>query len=343
MMYPSMTTEQFSQFVSRYEHQEYIEFNPQHAEVQFNAEDNEIALAIPGHGVIPMTANAYLSLTNRAGFPKGMHKKIQQFPHNLFVPLVNHALRSQERLSETGLTVGVAEDHVASVLLGEPPIGNLSVLDIISDVMQEPELQIKHVTGQNGQISFSVVIPNLAGEVKNSREVGDVIHGGIRVENSYSGDSPLQLAHVMYRLTCTNGAVSPDITHRRTIRNTEEDAGFWVRNAVTEITDEFSNHMEQLATIQAMTIAGGDLNHIISSMFSELDIPHTAWAALMKMIADEPPTSFYDLYNILTWYASNSQAAMDDGKLSLKIMKSASRLSEDPEFCDHCHRLMTAR
>jgi len=54
---------------------------------------------------------------------------------------------------------------------------------------------------------------------------------------------------------------------------------------------------------------------------------------------DSDARSLYDLFNAVTYVASNTEEILDDPRLTRRLMKIGGRMSSHPEVCGECFRV----
>ena len=94
-------------------------------------------------------------------------------------------------------------------------------------------------------------------------EVGDAIHLGLRLENSYDGSCKLRIAVMAYVLTCTNGMVSDQRWGVFSVRHDRSRQVDWA-DAVTQLQTGAENLLDNAGHFRRMIQAPFELGSLLS-------------------------------------------------------------------------------
>ncbi|MCF7855424.1 MAG: DUF945 domain-containing protein [Candidatus Pacebacteria bacterium] len=94
-------------------------------------------------------------------------------------------------------------------------------------------------------------------------EVGDAIHLGLRLENSYDGSCKLRIAVMAYVLTCTNGMVSDQRWGLFSVRHSASREVDW-DDAITQLRHGAGNLINHAGHFRAMTQSGLQLPALLN-------------------------------------------------------------------------------
>ena len=327
----SMSTVDFRNALLPFENLEYVTTQP--SEIRVDYSNDQLRMNIRERSApLSITDNACATLTKHLSIPENYWRSI---PADLMVPHINYLLEHNRKLNEKRMTLGIRNGNAVGLLFqgNQPPIANGLILDIFDDVVGG-NFGVKHFTHDTDRISYSLVTDSLEREIF----VGDAVQGGIHIVNSFSGRSALEMSAVIYRLWCTNGAIAADTIYKMKLDAINEDSPTWIRDSFTKLSSGFIPAVEKLIDLTSHRIEG-DMVPVMQSLFDVFKVPVANRDDLLDMISDNPPVTYYDLYNILTDYASNSESALNNGNMAHRMMKIASRFAADVSLCETCRRL----
>lgn len=327
----TMSAADFRLALRPFESLDYVTTQP--SEIRIDCANDQLRMNIRERSTpLNITDSACTTLTKHLSIPEPYWRSI---PPELMVPHMNYLLENNRKLNEKRLTLGVRNDNAVGILFqgNQPPIPNGQILDIFDDVVGG-DYGVKHFTHDTDRISYSLVTNQMEREVV----VGDVVQGGIHITNSFSGRNALEMSAVIYRLVCTNGAIASDTIYKMKLDGINEDTPQWIRESFTKLASGFVPAVDKLIDLTTHVIEG-DMIPIIQSLFDVFKVPVANRDDLLNMIMEDPPVTYYDLYNILTDYASNSEAALNNGRMAHNMMRIASRFAADVSICETCRRL----
>lgn len=279
-----------------------------------------------------LTADAYIHLGQMLGIPGAY---IKRTPHFIMMPhmsywLVNGGLAQ--------ITYATERDTIKLFSRGSlEPVSNGLILDAVAQEFGE-KLQVHHVSHDLFRTVFSVVTQ----EQTEAIEVGDVVRVGITVENSYALIHPLTIATYIYRLSCSNGAVSTDNVFRFARRGGGDgDEHYqWVFDAIKDAHSMAELEIARLQTMKYIKF-NAHLSDSLASIFTELGVPLKIREQVTNEVIDTRVENLYQLYDIITRVASNDEEVLEDPIMSHRLMRIGGRLASHPEFCSECHRLLS--
>jgi len=125
---------------------------------------------------------------------------------------VNHWLR--EKPGERRL-VRTLDGSVRAFLSNRyRPIDNYSLAENVLPTLAQYGATIESAAITDTRFYLKALIPSLTGEVRGSRQVGDVLKGGVLISNSDVGNGALHIALWTLRLSCLNGSVAESILRK---------------------------------------------------------------------------------------------------------------------------------
>ena len=282
-----------------------------------------------GTRVIPMSGNAYERLAKIVKVPAA---NLSNFPKEMLSPLFNHRLSSMRE--GTSLTAALGEGGVVRYFRkGSPTISPVRILDKITDITGS-DISLNHSTFEEDFVRFSVMLSETEREVVP----GDAFRFGLTVTTSPSKVTPLEIASYSHRLICTNGAVST-VTNARFRPSGDEDAqNDWLDLAITQAIAAANDEFDRIDRMREISLSDR-LSAFLESAVSEFAIPNSVRPAIMEAVIEQQPQSLYDMYNIITDLASNSDEFSVDASIASRLMASASLMTAHPDMCDTCGRV----
>ena len=329
-----MSLDELKETVSDLDELERITFDARTGNGQFKFEGGRIVfdLRMGSMDRYYPTLEAYTGLAHTLGVPGTYVKKT---PHRLMIPHVNFWL---EERGGPDITLSVRDDKIESFTKGAiAPYPNRTIINEI-EAIAGPEAKAHHVSHSFFRTSYSISSPRYQSYI-DAVEVGDIVHGGVRVENSYAKARPVEVSAYVHRLICTNGAISSDSLFRMTRQTSGVDMDEWVINSIENAFNGLEEEYARLNRLKEITF-DGHLSDNLVSVFSEFSVPVGVRDRITDMILDNTVVNLYDLYNTVTYIASNDEDVLENPTLSSRLMKVGGRIAAHPEFCDGCHRLM---
>lgn len=277
--------------------------------------------------VLGLNGDAYLRLGQMLGIPGAYIKKT---PHALMVPHMNHWLRSG---AVDHLGFAVSDDIVRLFSKGAVnPVSNYTVLDTLEEVAGR-DLEAAHISTGLFGTSFSVVTNR-----QSAIAVNDLVATGVRIDNSYAGNSPLTISTYVHRLVCTNGAISTAEVHRYQRRN-DDTTPEWIKAALNEALDAADAEVGRVAALREISF-DGHMSDAMQSIFAEFGVPRSMQSVVQERAIDQGVDNLQDLYNIITDLASNDPDVLADPAMSTRLMRVGGHIAANPEYCGECHRVL---
>jgi hypothetical protein len=135
----------------------------------------------------------------------------------------------------------------------------------------------------------------------------DVWYPGVTMHNSLAGKSMSAFDVFMFRLWCTNGAITTldavGAWNRHLNAQNEQEVYEWARSSVDEILGGME---QQFASIQALTQLhlGGSTAEVLREIFSEWGIPVSQRDAIRELLLGAESLNMYTLMNSITQVAN---------------------------------------
>lgn len=329
----NMTMDELRAMVAPAESLERQTFDPR-ATGQFVQSNGRVAFELDENQLFDVTQDAYLRLGQMLGIPAAYAKKM---PPNMMLPHFNYWLANR---GFRHLTMAANNNVVKLFSKGVlAPVSNDFILDVIRDEIGD-QLQVYHVSHDLFQTNFSVVQADLQYDI--GAQVGDPVRYGVAVENSYANTTPLTISAYVHRLSCTNGAISADTVYslsRKSGGPGGEDGGVeeWVQQAIEGAFAQADLAISRLHNLQSIELSA-HISDTLQGIYSEFGVPVHSRDEITNMVVDLHIDSLYDLYNVITDVASNSELAMENPAMAMRLMRIGGRIAAHPEICGQCHR-----
>lgn len=165
-------------------------------------------------------------------------------------------------------------------------------------------------------------------------EVGDVCKGGTFVEFSPYGDVAPFVAGYVFRLKCSNGAISTDQLVKYQHRG-GMDIDTWFRRVLPNASRAVEGEVVKYQKMKETPLNGNAVD--LAKHFMPKGLSSLIREEIMEEIARRHPENLYELMNILTWYGSHRAT---DQMQAYRLMYTGGAISADHDFCPTCHTLM---
>lgn len=258
-----------------------------------------------------------------------------KFPKRLITPLLNHWF--SQRNGDMKCLLNRDDQVVAFTKVGIQYVSNIQILEAVEHALNAKfgnglPLQYHNVYNDLAETQFAVVTPRSEHQAKR----GDFLNFGIQVQNSIVGEKPVVVSAYVYRLACTNGAISADnvFTFSRRIRG--QTLPSWVEDACTFAADKAAEEFERL-TVLARTPVTSHGGHIIQGLFQEHSLPKELRELIATSLVDSGAETLYDIYNAITAVANHTEATPAQIR---HLQMAAGHLAKYHEFCPSCHRTL---
>jgi len=308
-------------------------FDPRSGEGKFVLEDGKMEFRL-GDSSYFMTSDAYLRVSQMLGVPEAY---VRRSPHEVILPGLNYWLENNHRGRNTFMTFASDNGVIQFFGKGEnEPVLNDTILTAIGNRIGD-DLAVHHISHNYFDTRYSITSPRFEEAVK----VGDPIRIGINIQNSYANLTPLTVSAYVHRLSCTNGAVSTDTVMKLTHRGGggPDDYEAWSRDAVNFVFDHANREFDRLKTMNQIKVSD-HISSMLQGIYTEYKVPVRAQKEITDYVIDNQVETLFDLYNAVTYIASNSDTFSDDPKMVDHLMKIGGRIACHPEICFSCFRVM---
>jgi len=165
-------------------------------------------------------------------------------------------------------------------------------------------------------------------------EVGDVCKGGTFVEFSPYGEVSPFVAGYVFRLSCSNGAISTEQLVKYQHRG-GMDIDNWLRRVLPNASRAVENEVVKYQRMKETSLNGNAVD--LAKHFMPKGISSITREAIIEEIARRHPQNLYELMNIITWFGSHRAT---DPMQAYRLMYAGGAISADHEFCPTCHSIM---
>ena len=281
------------------------------------------------------TAQAYLKLGQVLGVPGAY---IQKTPHYLMIPHMNFWLTNAPVQQ---MTVALSGDEAVAFSKGAAaPVSNSMLIDVLSETSGS-DLLVHHVSSDIFRTTYSLTV-DATHDLGTAVRRGDIVRTGITVDNSYAMTGPTAISAYIHRLVCTNGAVSVDHTYKMSRRGgggDEDSTRAWAQDAIAQVLASLDTEVGRLRALQSIRL-DEHLSKSLGSVFAEFNVPQGVRDRITDVVIDTRAETLYDLYNAITYIASNEEEVIDNPALVARLMRIGGSLASHPEFCDSCYRMI---
>lgn len=198
--------------------------------------DNEINIYAPDSIAKSFKLNdiAHGQVADKLEIPRKFYGRLPGLGNDTRSDLVNKILgREKHQMSYLLRTV----DKTGRAFLSDKyrPFDNMLVLSALLPVLDEQgtdNIKIKATVLTDARMYLQVIFPKISGEVK----VGDVVQAGLTITNSEVGWGAVDIAYLLWRLTCSNGAIAQSLVRKMhlgaRLGNNEEDFSLFSHETV---------------------------------------------------------------------------------------------------------------
>jgi len=179
------------------------------------ATKHEVRLAIPinGHGLtLPLTDVAHRQVQQHLGIPWTYYEKMLTEAPDLLTVNMNHWLQQ-----DAGSRMVRTLDNKVRAFKSDKyrRLDNIDLLTAILPLFPELNLVVQSCEVTDRRLYVKASRPSMRAEIKGSKQVGDIVEAGIVVSNSEIGEGSVVVQPLLYRLSCTNGAIRSDTSLRK--------------------------------------------------------------------------------------------------------------------------------
>ena len=306
------------------------------SDVTFLPSSTSVSVDDEGHTWFSYGAERYLMLPSafdRLGHLMGIPVSyMEKVPSQLIVPHINYWLDSRSADGDMH-TLGLNSEGLVNFFYkgDRIPVPSTVAMDIVEEKLGT-DVTYSHVSVNPDFIRFSATSPTSEREVG----VGDPVRFGVTVTNSTTFKTALEVSAYVHRLTCSNGMVSQQNTVKYQSKpdDGQED---WLAMAVEQAIQAASDEFDRLESMSQIDL-NGHVPDYLNQMFAEFKVPRSMRSGITEEVITTGPRTLYDLFNIVTDFASNSEDALSSVHLANRLNTSASLIASHLDVCDNCGR-----
>lgn len=160
----------------------------------------EPVLALEGVGEFGITPVAHTQIAERVGIPQKYYDRMVAEAPELLAENVNHWFGSRPEKRMVRTLDGRAR---AFLSIKYRPLDNVDLAEAVLPKLIDSGAEVVSSELTDTRFYVKAITQRVQGEVR----VGDVMHAGVVISNSEVGLGALRVSHMIYRLTCRNGAI----------------------------------------------------------------------------------------------------------------------------------------
>ena len=290
--------------------------------------DNDIFTLKVGKKDFMLTNTGVKSLLDGIKAPNGLMKKFANDPE-----LISYII------NRTGMRNGVAGNALIkdNSVVGfsdadEKLISNGDILSVISNKINSPMLD-KFYMNEDGSSGFYVVSQDDVLKVNNR----DRYANGVLILNNPLKGNSTSVEGYLERLKCLNGQIVADSVWKAG-KSITQDPSVWLGRSIQTAMKNSKKTFASIKDLKNHTISL-EMATFLESMYRDLKIPVAARDFISRRIMEHGAENMYDIYNHVTYVASNYQEVRDNVVLSGALMRSSGDFANNIEsLCNACSR-----
>ena len=281
-----------------------------------------------------LSRDAFIKASRMCGIPESY---VNKFPDD-GLPLLNEHLNYWFRTRDDDMKMLLKGDTVVSFLKPTTDYYSRTHLfeiaeNVLSDGSAEP-LQYDKVSNDLQRGTHYSIISHKGAYMKP----GDLVQGGIQVQDHVLGELPLIVSGYVLRQVCGNGMISQDLFAKWSRHSDSSNLDSWFQEAVESCNEAIEQEFAHARGLQDIPVDkhGSD---IIRAIFSEYKISTAMREAITDNVVDNGAETLYDIWNAITSAANNEE--FEDNPQSIRMLQAvAGSVSAHPNFCEHCFSLL---
>ena len=276
-----------------------------------------------------ITKGGMANLMHILNLPSALPKKLETHP-DIVKNVVNEVCKRNGAYLRT---LSKRNSVVSFVDTDQTLVSNGEILEAAKSALKKPLFDMASID-ENGVGNFTIV-----SETKEKLNIGkdDRFLGGVRIENNPLRASSTKIEAYLERLVCLNGAISTQ-AHWAAPRNMDSEVKEWLVTSMGSAVKESNNMFASIAKLSDKKI-DANMMDFLENMYDQLKVPEKARDLITRRVVKEGADTLYDLFNHITYVASNYRAIRDDVDLSARLMAIGGHFSEHiEEICRACNR-----
>jgi len=184
--------------------------------------------------------------------------------------------------------------------------------------------------------TFGVVFPSFEFEVEKQDEVqkGDVLYGGIKVQNSLLGEIPFKISAFLLTLACLNGVVSVDEVYTFNRKQGFEGEDAWIGDAIQQAFGALSSEVDKVKRLTQISVTPEEISPYVTFAFNEMGINQKSREVVLTSVVEKNPHNLYQLMNAVTAAAH----VIENRQEVYSLQRLGGFVASHAESCSKCKR-----
>lgn len=281
-----------------------------------------------------LSRDAFVKASRMCGIPESYVKK---FPDE-GLPLLNEHLNYWFRTRDDDMKMLLRGDTVVSFL--KPTTDYYSRTHLL-------ELAESHLDDGSGEPLLYDHVHNtldkgthysIVSQKGTFMKPGDLVRGGIQVQDHVLGDLPLVVSGYVWRQVCGNGMISQELVAKWSRRSDSSNLDDWFTEAVDACNEAIEGEFQRARELQELPVEKHGAE-IIKAIFSEYKISPAMREAITDNVVNEGAENLYDVWNAITSAANNADFA-DNPAMVRTLQSVAGSVAAHPQYCPQCFSLV---
>ena len=224
-------------------------------------------------------------------------------------------------------------DSVVSFINNEEDIiTNSELIESVGNAIKAPMFDKVHINNDNIS-SFTIV----STKGKDLRVGNDKFYNGVRVENNPLRSASTKIESYLERLICLNGQIAPAV-YWSAPKHIKGEVEGWVQESVEKAMDVGRGMFKSIEKLADNKI-DANLMDFLETMYDQLKVPENVRDLITRRIVKEGAENMYDIFNHITYVASNYKAIREDDALSARLMRIGGHFAQHiQDICNSCNR-----
>lgn len=224
------------------------------------------------------------------------------------------------------------------------PITPTRMLEVLHGVVRdrggEPTYTFYERQGLR-EVTIACVQPDRQYEVEGSRQVGDIVRGGVLVQFSPVGTIAPRVSDYVDRLICTNGMTSTDTLDVWSMPGGDgaNDAYEWLPSAVGSAFDGIDARFEEIQRMANTEVPEDAVETVVTDLFDHYRTPAGLRAAVLRRLANQNVETLWDLQNAITWAATHDEH-IRNSRQRVRLMSLGGDFPAHSTRCESCNHLV---
>lgn len=180
---------------------------------------------------------------------------------------------------------------------------------------------------------FGLVFPDTQFEI-TTPEVGDHLYGGVKVQHSLLGETPVKISAFLLTLACLNGMVSVDEIYTFNRKQGFEGEDEWIVTGVQNAIGALQSEVDKVRRLTSIPITNEEIPPYVSHAFDQRGVNKKTREAVLQQIIARNPRNLYELMNAITEVAHT----IENRREVLAVQSLGGFVASHSDSCNNCHR-----